>query len=1324
MRNLFRVMFAAIFFSSFDGRANIVLVGHWRMNEAGGTTDLVPSVGNRAIALKNGAAAGSSGVEATGVLMPAGAGHILDSTQLVPSTDDFGVFLWIAFTNTPGSTTQMHLFSCNAGQVNRANFMIIDSGDRLGWFHNGGLGCTGSTAINDGAWHHVGLTRRGGRMQLWVDGLPDCAETAVTTASISQAQDWRIGSFVSENSGLFRGRMDDLRIYHGTLSVHEIEALVSECIPQQMEHRWTFDAETGGSLLAPENGWMAAIAKKIPTTGVLAPQKTGIAFDGQNLLRIPASRFLIPATNDFSVFLWMRDDAAVASTVQYLSCNGGPTQLNRCSFGNSFNTSTSAGKLFFFHPDATLTGATSVRDSGWHHVGLVRRGNMVELWLDGERDAIREYGEGFSLSQSYDWRVGASAAENVNFFKGRMDDLRFYTNALAVADIVRLFDSYTPTNSLVAHWPLNDAANKRFLIPSAGWREIESINQLQSGAEGVETNGVWANSASRGRILGSKKLIPATNDFTVLLWMRTKNTTTPEKHLFTNNRGQAGRCNLTLDATAGKVTWWVNNTFGLVSVSAGSGPVVDDGMWHQVGLSRAGKTFRLWVDGVNVSTATSAYVGIPAISQSNDWFIASNASDAGAAFYGAVGTGYALMDDLRVYNYALTVSEVNALYSGFQPIPDGIPSAPETDHSMIEAATGGKVVGHLAAISGESDFHLPSLLVCGDGSYKASATVLTSPLGTHAKIYRSSDAGLSWSTLSIVAPQYGGTLFESDVALYLIGNTYDGGMLVIRRSEDGGVTWTLPESAASGILTETTGWHFRGGEPVIHNGRVWVYVERRGNTLRGSYPANVEAGAMSAPVGTDLLNAENWTLTQPLTLIPETWDPSVTFGGWSNGRALVDRNGALCMALSTVSVGGSEYLSLLAAGTSPDEGFTVSPMTDGVLLPGGGTSFAVRYDPVTRRYWAVTNPDNIAQLGLFSSFTLHDWAFHGMLLEAQAGSLQTFSVPDSKIIDNDLITLCRAAYPDQDGEPLARNHLMFKRIPGFYHLPSDKQPGRLLLADTGNDCVRRYSYGAAGNWLFDDGAKPIFAGGVYAGLTLRSPYGLTMANGRIYVGERVAGGRVLVFTLRGAFQGVTYTFGPEVIPGSLAASGSTIFMSDEAGNQVWRIDPETGSSSVWLARVGTGYAFQELRGIAIDDAGNLYVADRSADLIMEFNAAGERVKEISQDAPETLLWDAEGSRLIASVYLTPDIVSVNLDGGTVTKLLDNGIGNQRFIGLASVLDRLYFTSDSMNRVNRQDGPSSYRAADIRVAVPGHLLHIPQGGDVYPDAALGTFMWLR
>ena len=1327
MRSNYKVLLVATLCLALEGLASGVLVGHWRMNEDESASTLVPTVGSRSIALKNGAVAGVPAVEATGVYMSAGVGHILDSTQLIPATDDFGVFLWVSFTNAPGPTSQMHLFSCNAGQVSRANFMVIDSGDRLGWFHSGGVGCTGRTAINDGAWHHVGVTRRGGRMQLWVDGLPDCAESDEATAPISQAQDWRIGSFVSETNGLFRGRMDDLRVYHGTLSDYEIESLVSASILQQAEHRWRLDEKNGSTLLVPESGWMAAVAKKALTAGVLAPQNTGIAFDGQNLLRIPASRFLIPATNDFSVFLWMRDDAVVASTVQYLSCNSGPTQLNRCSFGNSFSTS-SEGKLFFFHPDATLIGDTSVRDSGWHHVGFVRRGNVMELWLDGARDGMRDYGAGFSLSQQCDWRVGAGATESVNFFKGRMDDLRVFTNALAEADIAQLYDSYTPANSLIAHWSFNDVANKRYLIPSVGWREIEASNNLQSGAAGVETGGLWANSTSRGRILGSKKLIPATNDFTVLLWMRTQNTTTTfEKHLFSNNGGQPGRSNLTLDANkaTGKITWWVNTTFGLigVNVSAGLGPVVTDGVWHQIGLTREGKTFRLWVDGVNINSATSS-AEMPTIEQSFDWYIASSARTNASHFYGNAGTGYALMDDLRIYNYALPASEVSALYSSFQPLPSGVPTVPETDHSVIEAATGGKVVGHLAGISGENTFHLPSLLMCSDGSYKAAATVLASPLGCHVKIYHSSDAGLSWSMRSTVAPQYGGALFESGNALYLIGNTYDGGELVIRRSYDGGTTWSVPESAASGILTETTGWHFRGGAPVIHNGRVWVYVERRGNTIHDSYPANVEAGAMSASVGTDLLNADNWTVTQPLTVIPETWNPSVDFRGWSNGRAVVDRDGVLHMALATYTVNNAEYLSLLAAGTSPDAGLIHSPMTDTVLLPGGGDPLALQYDSITRRFWAVTNPDRITKMGLFSSFTMRDWTFHSMLLEAEANTSQTFSVPDFRIEENDLITLCCAAYPDQDGEPQTRNHLLFKRVPNFRQYPSDKQPGRLLLADSGNHCVRRYSFGAADNWLFDDGVDPVFASGVYAGQALQSPYGLTMANGRVYVGERIAGGRVLAFSLRGTFQGVVHTFGADVVPGALAASGNTVFVSDETGHRVWRIDTETGAAAVWLPRVGTGYSLQELRGIAVDGAGHVYAADRSANLIMKFNAAGEYVTGVSQHVPESLLWDAEGGRLVASVYLTPDIVWVNFAEGTVSKLLDNSVGDQRFIGLASVLGRFYFTSDAMNRVNRQDNLYAYRTADIRVANPGHLLLIPQGGEVYPEAALGTLMQIR
>jgi hypothetical protein len=1305
------------------------LAAHWRMDEASGSSTLAPAVGTNTVLLKNGMASGVPAVDATGVSAPYGsAAQIVDSKELIPATGDFGVFLWVAFTNEPGRVGQKHLFSCNAGQANRCAFAVdmAATPGTLGWWHDGGPSRSGVAVINDGAWHHVGFTRVGGAIQLWVDGVRDGSPSATSSAPISQAQDWRLAAGVSEAvTWSFAGRMDDLRVYAGALTDEEVAALAASAVPAQAVHRWRLNEAAGARVFAPDAGWMAAATLTTPEAGVKAVDAAGVRLNGASGLRIPGSKFLIPATNDFSVFLWARDESAAMATAQLFSNNAlGSSQTNRCSFGLNINTTTAAGKLFFFHPDSTLTGNAVIRDLGWHHVGLVRRGNRMELWVDGDLDASHDYAEGFTLSQAFDWRVGSAASETTDFFAGRIDDLRLCTNALAVAEVAALYGSYTPTNSLVAHWTFNDAANVRFLQPETGWREILATNVLQSGATGVDGTGLWANSTSRGRILGSKKLIPATNDFTVLLWIRTTNTTDPEKHLFANSAGQEGRSHLTMDATPGKVTWWVRTAYGLVSVSAGTGPVVDDGAWHQVGISRNGKTFRLWVDGVNVNNATSIQAN-PSVTQSNDWFIAANAS---AAYYGAVGTGYALMDDLRIYNYGLDATAVTALYNAFKPFPTDVPTAPLTDFSAIEAETGGKVVGHLPKISEESGFHLPSLAVLQNGTYLGSATVLNSPLGVHTKVYRSTDRGASWSKVSEVAPLYGGVLFESGGALHLLGNNSDGGTVVIRRSSDSGTTWTSPTLPTSGILTTNTGWNFRAGAPTVRDGRIWLYAERRGNTARGTYAANVEAGALSAPAGADLLNAANWTVTWPLTTIPESWDTAVNFRGWTDGRTVADKEGALRMLMRVNRFSDhAEYAALLTAG-QPDAALTHAPFADMALLPGGASAFSVRYDPVSSRFWAMTNPDSTARVGLFSSFTLRDWAFHAMPLEAQAGRVQAFMWPDFQIDGGDLISICRAAYADQDGEPASAgdlNYVVFKRIPNFRQLQRDKAEARLLAADTGNGCVRRYSFGTQYGWLFDDGADALFAKGAYAGQPLSAPYGLAEAGGTVYVSENVAAGRVLAFSKRGAFRGVVCTFGAGSVPGALAAgAGGALFVSDAATAQVWRVDAVSGQASVWLAMTGSGYALNDPQGLACDGGGNLYVANRGAGQILKVNAAGELVATFALAAADALAWDAEAGRLLASAYATPDLVSLHPSTGAATTLLDNGAGSQRFRGVAKLNGSLLFTSDANNRISRQTGAASYVAADIRLSAPGQLLVLPQGADVFPEAKLGTQMLIR
>jgi streptogramin lyase len=398
-----------------------------------------------------------------------------------------------------------------------------------------------------------------------------------------------------------------------------------------------------------------------------------------------------------------------------------------------------------------------------------------------------------------------------------------------------------------------------------------------------------------------------------------------------------------------------------------------------------------------------------------------------------------------------------------------------------------------------------------------------------------------------------------------------------------------------------------------------------------------------------------------------------------------------------------------------------------VLLPGGDSAFGVRYDGETRRFWALTNPDGTDRVGLFSSFTLRDWAFHAMPLEAETGRIQAFMWPDFQIDGDDLVSIYRTCYADQDGEPASGadlNYLLFKRIPDFRNIPADKEEGRLLAADTGNGCVRRYSYGTQNGWLFDDGENNLFASGYYAGQELTAPYGLALSGNTVYISENVAGGRVLAFSRQGRFQRVVHTFDSGSTPGALAVAEGLIYASDEATDQLWRIDPATSSASVWLTASGTGYALQELRGLACDGAGNLYLADRTGDAILRFNAAGELDGSVTLDTPEALLWDATTGSLLASAYVTPDIISINPSSWAVTPLLDNNVDSQRFCGLAIANDRLFFTSDALNRINRQEGPSTYTAADIRLSAPGQLLLVPQGAAVYPDAALGSLLLLK
>jgi len=107
-------------------------------------------------------------------------------------------------------------------------------------------------------------------------------------------------------------------------------------------------------------------------------------------------------------------------------------------------------------------------------------------------------------------------------------------------------------------------------------------------------------------------VLPATGNFSVFVTARFPlNYTSNARMLFSNNNGQAGRLDFGINGT-NTLTFFLGGTPSASSVFADSvtTPILFDGGWHEVGITRTGTTFQLYVDGVARGTAVTSSLAI------------------------------------------------------------------------------------------------------------------------------------------------------------------------------------------------------------------------------------------------------------------------------------------------------------------------------------------------------------------------------------------------------------------------------------------------------------------------------------------------------------------------------------------------------------------------------------------------------------------------------------------------------------------------------------------------------------------------------------------
>ncbi|CAN5364953.1 sialidase family protein [soil metagenome] len=350
----------------------------------------------------------------------------------------------------------------------------------------------------------------------------------------------------------------------------------------------------------------------------------------------------------------------------------------------------------------------------------------------------------------------------------------------------------------------------------------------------------------------------------------------------------------------------------------------------------------------------------------------------------------------------------------------------------------------------------PSLVTLPNGDYVASHDFF-GPKSSEwqqavTRVYSSKNKGKTWRYLTEINGAFWSSLFVHRGELYLLGPDRHHGTVLIRKSTDGGNTWTKPTNKENGVLL--TGEFHCAPMPVIeYNRRLWRPMETaHGPVLQ--WGKRYGAMVMSAPVDADLMDSKSWQTSTPM-LYDSTFNNG-DFGGWLEGNFVVDKNQRMWDMLRVANKKSPDEKAAMVSIAPDGKTLSFDPASGFIPFDGGSKKFVIKYDTLSKKYWTLANvipdkyrrqfPDRNASgfrniLMLKSSDDLKKWDEVKVILEHDDVLNHGFQYVDWSFEGSDMIVLSRTAY--FDGSSNAKNnhdanYLTFHRIENFRKLKNGK----------------------------------------------------------------------------------------------------------------------------------------------------------------------------------------------------------------------------------------------------------------------------------------------
>jgi hypothetical protein len=510
-------------------------------------------------------------------------------------------------------------------------------------------------------WHHFAATfdDATNNFKLYVDGV--LVATTSTTSSVSWSglgTKTRVGMHGNTNTNLdMDGQIDDVRVYGYAMTQAEIAVVYGLVGHYKLN-------ETSGTSVADSSGAGNAGTLTGTASWTTAVKANGHRFNytnGDDYVTFANSSSLQDIQeDDYSLACWFKPESIPPGTPSSANTAGyGLVTKNGTPMGLAYNHDQKFGFGHIFS-DGTYIQAASTNTfapgSYYHVIAVVKRAaGTATVYVNGQVEASYTFTANKAAYEqgTATWKLGIvspGAATYKYAADGSLDDARLYNRALTAQEIATLA-------GIGGYWKLEETSGTIATDSSGAGNNGTFVGSPTLAQSAVYDLGTLYNNATLTEYLSLPRgVLHETSAVSASFWVKT--TYTGEQAVL--SAANASQANEFLFMFYNSTTIRVHFHGSQLDWTI---PSIADGEWHHVVMvSRADtNSTTVYLDNVSMGSKTIS-AGSTALSVDTGGLIIAQDQDSVGGGFSTTQCLRGTLDELRLYQRALTTAEINSLY--------------------------------------------------------------------------------------------------------------------------------------------------------------------------------------------------------------------------------------------------------------------------------------------------------------------------------------------------------------------------------------------------------------------------------------------------------------------------------------------------------------------------------------------------------------------------------------------------------------------------------------------------------------------------------------